>query len=59
MSDLNAVSQQAQNHIVEPSVSEPLPEVAPLDRTLESIKADSLKNPEAYLDETEVPKGGE
>ncbi len=59
MSQQNTVSQQSQNRVVEPSVSEPLPEVAPLDRTLESIKADSLDDPETYLEETEVPKGGE
>ena len=59
MSHLDTVSQQTQNRVVESPLSEPIPEVAPLDRSLESIKADSLKNPETYLEETEVPKGGE
>lgn len=59
MSHLNTISDQTQNRVVESPLSEPLPELAPLDRTLESIKADSLKNPETYLQETEVPKGGE
>ena len=36
-----------------------LPEIVPLDRALESIRADSLKRPDLYLEETEVPDGGE
>ncbi len=35
------------------------PEIVPLDRALESIRADSLKRPDLYLEETEVPDGGE
>jgi hypothetical protein len=35
------------------------PEVVPLDRALQSIRADSKQQPEIYLEETEVPDGGE
>lgn len=36
-----------------------VPEIAPLDRTLETIRTDSLRQPEKYLEETETPDGGE
>lgn len=45
-------------HQVETPAATP-PEIAPLDRTLETIKLDSRSRPESYLDETEVPDGGE
>jgi hypothetical protein len=56
---LNAVETPIPQRQVEVPATLPLPEIAPLDRALEMIRADSRRRPEAYLEETEVPDGGE
>ena len=38
---------------------QPQPTQVPLDRVIESVKRDSLDSPEEYLEETEIPGGGE
>lgn len=56
---LNAVEIPIPEPQIEVPATLPLPEIAPLDRALEMIRADSRRQPETYLEETEVPDGGE
>ncbi len=44
----------------EPTITEPgQPQTLPIEEAIQEIRLDSRRDPEAYLDETVVPHGGE
>lgn len=57
--DTDHITQNAPAKPATDEVVTPKPTDVPLDRVVESVRQDSIKNPERYAKETEIPGGGE